>query len=200
MIYYTYLVIPTNEKSRLFGTVYFGKHKTENLDDSYIGSGKQISRYLKKYPTDFYREIIKYYFSEEELNKAEYDLIHPHLNKSYCLNLMEGGHGGTLSKESREKFIKSSRGKKLSHETKKRISDSLKKYFNDNNMSEETKLKMSLSRKGRVGPNKDKKHSEDTKKRMSESHKGKTTWNKGLKKEDQLLYRNNMQIKNLLHL
>lgn len=147
MYYYTYLVIPTNIKSRLFGKVYFGKHKTENLNDGYIGSGTQILRYLNKHPNDYYREIIKFYSSEEELNKAEYDLIHPHINKSYCLNLMEGGHGGDLSKESREKCIKHARGKKRSEEQINNIRngyyksdiktrhekqrESLKKYYSD---------------------------------------------------------------------
>lgn len=103
MYYYTYLVIPTNKKSKLFGKVYFGQHRTENLNDGYIGSGKQIVRYLNKYPKDFYREIIKFYSSVEELNKAEYNLIHSYLNEHWCLNLIEGGGSGALSKEVMEK-------------------------------------------------------------------------------------------------
>lgn len=96
MYYYTYLIIATNKKSSLFGKVYFGQHQTENLDDNYTGSGKLICKYIKKHPNDYYKEIIKFYDSQEELNKAEYELIHPHLGKDYCLNLVEGGSFGKL--------------------------------------------------------------------------------------------------------
>ena len=116
MFYYTYLVIPTNKKSHLFGTVYFGQHSTNNLNDGYIASGKQIIRYLKKYPGEYYREIIQYYSSAEELNKAEYELIHPHLNKKYCLNLVEGGFFGHLADEVIQK-------------NRKKISNTLKKLW-----------------------------------------------------------------------
>ena len=86
MYYYTYLILPTCKDSGFYGKIYFGQHSTENLDDNYIGSGKLIKLYLKKHPNDYYKEIIKFYDSQEELNKAEYDLIHPHLGKEYCIS------------------------------------------------------------------------------------------------------------------
>lgn len=48
-------------------------------------------------------------------------------------------------------------------------------------LSEETKRKMSESRKGRPGVNKGKKFSEETRRKMSEARKGKPTWVKGKK-------------------
>jgi hypothetical protein len=96
MYYYTYLIIPTNKDSEFYGHVYFGQHQTEFLDDNYTGSGKLICRYINKHPNDYYKEIIKFYNSQEELNKAEYELIHPHLGKDYCMNLVEGGSFGRL--------------------------------------------------------------------------------------------------------
>lgn len=92
--YYTYLVICTEGSFR--GKVYFGQHQTNNLNDGYIGSGNLLKDYLKKYPDGYYREIIKFYSSEEELNKAEYELIKPHLNKEYCINIKDGGIGAPL--------------------------------------------------------------------------------------------------------
>ena len=95
--YYTYLIVLTNPNSGLFGKVYFGQHRTNNLEDNYIGSGKILYNYIKKHPNDYYKEIIRFYNNQEELNKAEYELIHPHLNKEYCINLVEGGRFGKLA-------------------------------------------------------------------------------------------------------
>ena len=90
--FYTYLVVLT--EGSLKGKVYFGKKCTNNLNDGYIGSGKILRDYLKKYPNGYYREIIDYYNSKEELAKAEFELIQPHLGKEYCINLKRGGEGG----------------------------------------------------------------------------------------------------------
>ena len=84
--------------------IYFGKHSTNDILDGYIASGLKINKYIKKYPNDFYKVILSLYSNEYELNNAEYDLIHPHLNKDYCLNLMEGGHGGATGLEGRKKI------------------------------------------------------------------------------------------------
>lgn len=179
MYYYTYLVIPTNKKSRLQGKIYFGKHCTNNINDGYVGSGNLIRRYIKKYPNDYYCEIIKFYSSYEELNEAEYDLIHPHLNKDYCLNLRDGGDGGKLSDVSTKKISKSKKGSKLTEEHKKNISLAQIGRI----QSEETRRKIGeknkISLKGHTPWNKDKKLSETHIKNLSESHKGQSPANKG---------------------
>lgn len=89
--YYTYVILCTEGSFK--GKLYFGKHETYKLDDNYLGSGKLIKRYINKYPLGYIKEIIAFYNSSEELCKAEYDLIHPHLGKDYCLNISEGGRG-----------------------------------------------------------------------------------------------------------
>lgn len=95
MFYYTYLIYITDKNSSYYGHIYYGKHTTNNLLDGYICSGKLLSKkWLKSHPNGYYRKILQLYNSFEELNKAEYDLIHPHLGKDYCLNLMEGGKAG----------------------------------------------------------------------------------------------------------
>lgn len=81
--YYTYIIYCSNPTSSMYGCIYYGKHTTSNLLDGYIASGKKIINYIKKYPTGYYRKILGLYNSQEELNKAEYNLIHPHLGKKY---------------------------------------------------------------------------------------------------------------------
>ena len=168
--YYTYIVIPTNREASMFGKIYFGKHITTNINDGYIASGRLIKDYLKKYPNDYYREIIKYYNSKEELNKAEYELIKPHLNKDYCLNLKEGGEGGNLSNETKKKLSKSCK-------------NNPRKYWQGKHLPKEMREKISETQKGRIPWNKGikgsntcwckgKQLSADIKNKLSEAHKG----------------------------
>lgn len=90
-IRYTYIIYCTEPKSSYYGCIYYGQHTTNNLLDGYITSGKLITRYIKKYPNGYYRKILQLYNTEEELNKAEEQLIAPHLGQPYCLNLVGGG-------------------------------------------------------------------------------------------------------------
>ena len=97
MFYYTYLIYITDTHSSLYGHVYYGQHHTNDLLDGYICSGKLLSKnWLKRHPNGYYRKILHLYNSDKELNKAEYELIHPHLGKKWCLNLVEGGGFGRL--------------------------------------------------------------------------------------------------------
>ena len=101
--YYTYLIIPTNPNSSFYMNVYFGMKISYSLKtDNYTGSGRKIVNYINKYPNDYYKQYIGFYNNIEELQNAEYNLIHPHLNKDYCMNLKEGGGNAPLSEETRE--------------------------------------------------------------------------------------------------
>lgn len=165
--YYTYIVVPNNEKSSMYIKVYFGQHTTDKLDDGYIASGKKIKRYLKKYPGQFYRKIIAFYNNADELNKAEKDLIDGHLNKDYCLNLKEGGDCGLFSEESKKKMSENSwmrgrtgelnpmhgrtgelhpmHGRTHTDETKQKI----REMCTGKHPSEESRKKMSDAKKGK---------------------------------------------------
>lgn len=110
--YYTYLIIPTNLNSSFYLHVYFGMKISYSLKtDNYTGSGRKITRYINKYPNDYYKQYLGFYNNIDELCKAEYDLIHPHLNKEYCLNLKEGGGNAPLSEETKQKISKALIGK-----------------------------------------------------------------------------------------
>lgn len=181
---YTYLVYINNPESSLYGKVYYGKHSTNNLNDGYICSSLILQRYLKKYPNGYYRKILHLYNTKEELNKTEYDLIHPHLNKFYCLNLREGGEGGALSEESQRKQAEKLKGRKQPEEMikKRALSNTGKKR------TQETKDKISKALKGNSACGRPgHKETEETRKKISEAKKGnknpmfgKDPWNKGI--------------------
>lgn len=80
--------------NRINGKTYIGKHKTLNLEDGYMGSGKLICRAIKKYGVEnFNKEILFVLSSEEEMNDKEKELVKLD-EMSY--NLCDGGQGGSV--------------------------------------------------------------------------------------------------------
>ena len=56
--------------------VYIGVHKTKNLNDGYLGSGKLIQRAIEKYGKDsFFKEILFVFDSEDEMFLKEKELV-----------------------------------------------------------------------------------------------------------------------------
>lgn len=105
--YYTYKI--TLLKGRLKNHYYYGQHTTKNLDDNYLGSGRKVKDYFKKYKAiegeTYIKEIIAFYSNIEELNQAEYELIgNKYETDSMCLNLKAGGSQAGYSDELREKL------------------------------------------------------------------------------------------------
>lgn len=113
--HYTYIIYCNEPTSKMYGCIYYGKHSTNNLLDGYITSGKKIKRYIKKYPNGYYKKILNLYNSINEVNQAEFNLIHNNLNKPYCLNLMEGGHGGAQGIEVSQKISNKLKGVKKTY-------------------------------------------------------------------------------------
>ena len=136
---------------------YIGKHKTKNLDDGYMGSGKKLLDAYKKYTKDnFIKEILFVFDNEEDMNRKEAELV---VVSEETYNLCPGGNGGFT-------YINSSNVPK----------------FKGKRHSEETKKKISEKRKGRTNyiP------TEEYKKRMSEIMKQKHAENKGFNSRKQL--------------
>ena len=148
----------TCTKGKFKDKFYFGQHTTNNINDGYKGSGCLIKDYYKKYPNDYIKEIISFHNTQEELNKAEYNIILPYLNTQMCLNRKEGGGNNKLSEETKRKLSESHKG--------------IKSPQKGIPLSEETKRKLSESHKGIKSWNKGIPMSDDAKRKSSESHKG----------------------------
>lgn len=76
--------------------IYIGKHKTHNINDSYMGSGKYLHHAIKKYGIEnFNKEILFQFNNESDMNKKEKEIV----TEEFCLrndtyNICPGGNGG----------------------------------------------------------------------------------------------------------
>ncbi len=75
---------------------YIGIHKTKNINDGYLGSGKYILESIKKYGVDNHtKEILCYCDNYTELLINERNLITKEVIKDpLCMNIKIGGTGG----------------------------------------------------------------------------------------------------------
>jgi hypothetical protein len=78
--------------NKINGNFYIGKHKTKNLNDKYMGSGKLIQAAIKKHGIEnFEKEILETFNTEEEMNEAEKRYV---VLGEGSYNLCPGGQGG----------------------------------------------------------------------------------------------------------
>lgn len=131
--------------------IYIGKHQTENINDSYLGSGVSLEKAVKKYGKEsFVKEILYVFDNEEEMNSKEKELVtEEFIKRKDNYNKSLGGEGGSNFK-----------GKKHTDETKQKLSEIAKKRI----YSEETRNKISEGNRKRV-------ISEETKLKLSEKAK-----------------------------
>lgn len=85
-----------NTTNLINSKTYIGAHKTNNLDDEYVGSGKYINRAINKHGIEnFSKEIIFRAVSEDIMYWIERMLVdEEHVKDSMTYNLKLGGQGG----------------------------------------------------------------------------------------------------------
>lgn len=114
-VYVIYKTI--NLKTRQY---YIGVHKTQSINDSYMGSGIHIIRQIKKYGKyNFCKKILFEYDNKIDAYNKEIELVDVFKKDKKCLNIANGGIGGSNFK-----------GRKHTKETKKKLSEIAKKNPN----------------------------------------------------------------------
>lgn len=151
---------------------YIGVHKTSDINDNYIGSGKIIKQAIKKYGRDnFKKEILHIFDTADEAYEAERNLVNEAIvSDTKCYNIQIGGIPTKEWDEDRKTHyrnnVKSRLGSKHSEETKQKIATAAKNRTH----SKETKQKISLASKGRESYWKGKSQTPESNKKRSVAH------------------------------
>lgn len=135
--------------------IYVGAHSTEDINDSYMGSGIAIKKAQKKYGMKhFIKEILHVFDTREEMYEKEREIVDiEFINRPDTYNAGIGGKGAPMaligwsdeqrklisentskvmqSPEMRERLSKIKKGRKQSQESNRKRSETLKaKYVN----------------------------------------------------------------------
>src|SRR5690606_10553343 len=81
--------------NKLNGYIYIGVHATDNINDSYMGSGRDIRKIIKQEGKDnFIKEILFVYNTEKEALDKERELVNfDFINRYDTYNIAVGGKG-----------------------------------------------------------------------------------------------------------
>jgi len=168
MIYYTIYKV-TNKVN---GKIYIGSHRTRDLNDNYMGSGKYLKHAIEKHGIDNFTKEILYVFDTPELMYAkEAELVNEEfIAESNTYNLKVGGFGGFDYINSTGKNLYGMNGKtpNVKDNFSRGRATRARKKKEDPGYFKKIRKKISSSLKGRTGSFKGKCHTDETKRIIGE--------------------------------
>lgn len=187
-MYYTIYKV-TN---KINGKFYIGSHKTKNLDDNYMGSGKYLKRSIEKHGIEnFEKEILFVFDNPDDMYAKEKEIVNKDfLAEENTYNLKVGGFGGfdyinennlngfsdpKVAKKGRRKtdsILEQKYGYNWRYELSKKGNNALQNKKKCPEYSEKLSRKLSEIMSGEGNPMFGKNHSFRTKKLMSEKQCG----------------------------
>jgi hypothetical protein len=151
-------------------------HSTYNVNDGYLGSGKKLRYSIRKYGKENHiKNIIGFFENRDMLCEAEKKFItYDILNDKYCMNLKEGGVGGSDFKHINDN--------KLNNKVNQCVLGGIafsKRLNEDEDLLKSYKIRFinmvkEKHKEGKFNYDnfKGKTHSDETKKKMSKTSKG----------------------------
>lgn len=129
-IFYLYYII-YKTTNLINGKYYIGQHKTNDVDDGYMGSGKWLKNAIKKHgPSNFITEILYIFDNERSMDLAERILVVPDLETNY--NLIRGGNNGINSlTETKKEWVRLGRIKANENGAQEKAQQRLAELRND---------------------------------------------------------------------
>lgn len=149
-------------KNLVNGKTYIGVHSTNNINDGYIGNGIRsqsdsnfsntvFAASVRKYGiSNFKREILSFYDSEEEAYEEEAYIVNEDWVASYSnYNVCVGGRYTVMSKDARERLAKRMRENNpmKNPSTAMRVGRLVSERLKGRRFSDESKSKMRMSSK-----------------------------------------------------
>lgn len=143
---------------------YVGMHSTNNLNDTYLGSGRRLWLSINKHGRENHtKEIIEFLDSRQALKLRESELVNEDLLKDpMCMNLKLGGEGGFCSEENKHNFLYAGT---IASAKSGKCKETMKRLLSDETWSANYKEKMSRSLKNKqnwLGKN----HTTESKKKI----------------------------------
>ena len=156
--------------NNITGKIYIGSHKTNNINDGYMGSGKYLKNSILKHGIEnFSKEILNIYDNPTDMFSKERELVNEEfINRHDTYNIKEGGLGGF-------DFINSSGINNKSNQCSKGGRSSVLSGggFTGKNHTDEIKKYLSEVMKTKPPTFLGKTHRNETKNKISNAKKGK---------------------------
>lgn len=154
------------------GKIYIGSHKTKDLDDGYLGSGKYLWHAINKHGIEnFKKEILFVFDNPEEMYAKEAELVNEDfLAEENTYNLKVGGFGGFdyINKNGLSPGPNTFRT--MGPELRVRARNKLRELNKNDQFKKQTADKISKTKKAlKYRPFLGKKHSAETRQKMSDS-------------------------------